>query len=254
MDWIPARIKRFIDNVGLRKSHELYEERVFSSSELIGMNPLRHFQVNRRKILLVDTRDKRLEPYRLVLQSSGTFEVTATVSWTGIQKLRPPAADIVLLYVCDGSDAARMIRLLKDTLPSAELVVVAGSLDASRVTEILKAGANGLVSVESSLLEFMQAMMNMVNRGAAITADVARIVVRSFHAFQGSDMLGRREKEVLEHLSEGLTSSEMAQVLGISAQTVKSHVKNIYKKLGAKKRSEAIARAKTAGILPQRGK
>jgi LuxR family maltose regulon positive regulatory protein len=61
--------------------------------------------------------------------------------------------------------------------------------------------------------------------------------------------LSDRELEVLSLLSSSLSSTEMASELSISVNTLRSHLKNIYTKLDAHSRYEAIARAKTAGLL-----
>jgi len=62
--------------------------------------------------------------------------------------------------------------------------------------------------------------------------------------------LSDREIEVLELLAEGLSNPEIAKQLFISLSTVKSHTRNIYGKLGVHKRKEAVAQARTVGILP----
>ena len=62
--------------------------------------------------------------------------------------------------------------------------------------------------------------------------------------------LSERELEVLALLASGRTNSEIAGALFVSTGTVKSHVNNIYRKLGARNRAEAIARARALGVVP----
>ena len=62
--------------------------------------------------------------------------------------------------------------------------------------------------------------------------------------------LSRRELEVLSLIAEGLSNQEIARRLVISLRTVKWHASNIYGKLGVKNRTQAVARARTLGILP----
>lgn len=64
------------------------------------------------------------------------------------------------------------------------------------------------------------------------------------------DPLSEREREVLAVLASGRTTSEAARDLFVSVGTVKSHTANIYRKLGAKNRAQAIARARELGLLP----
>ncbi len=63
------------------------------------------------------------------------------------------------------------------------------------------------------------------------------------------DPLSEREREVLEVLATGKTTSEAARDLFVSVGTIKSHTSNIYRKLGARNRAEAIARARELGLL-----
>jgi LuxR family maltose regulon positive regulatory protein len=74
-------------------------------------------------------------------------------------------------------------------------------------------------------------------------------------AFEGPgdlvEPLSVREIEVLQYISQGLTNQEIAQELILSLYTVKSHARNIYSKLGVKNRTEAVARARLLGLLPQ---
>ena len=62
--------------------------------------------------------------------------------------------------------------------------------------------------------------------------------------------LSERELEVLELIAEGLTNREIASRLFLSLNTVKAHTRNIYGKLGVRSRTQAVARARTLGILP----
>jgi DNA-binding CsgD family transcriptional regulator len=69
-------------------------------------------------------------------------------------------------------------------------------------------------------------------------------------AQQLDDPLSEREIEVLSLLASGRTNSEVARDLFVSVGTVKSHTGNIYRKLDARNRSEALARARELGMLP----
>ena len=65
----------------------------------------------------------------------------------------------------------------------------------------------------------------------------------------GGPALSARELEVLRHLGRGLSSQELGRVLGISGETVKSHIKAIFHKLGVADRAEAVVRAYELGLL-----
>ena len=66
------------------------------------------------------------------------------------------------------------------------------------------------------------------------------------------EALSEREAEVLHLVAEGLSNQEIAERLVISITTVKTHVGNIFLKLGVTSRTQAIARAEASGLLPRR--
>lgn len=68
-------------------------------------------------------------------------------------------------------------------------------------------------------------------------------------SYRLEDPLSEREREVLSLLASGKTNSEVARDLFVSVGTIKSHTGNIYRKLGAKNRAEALARARELGVL-----
>jgi LuxR family maltose regulon positive regulatory protein len=65
-----------------------------------------------------------------------------------------------------------------------------------------------------------------------------------------AEPLSARELEVLAALAAGQTTAEAASALFVAPGTIKSHTGNIYRKLGARNRTEAIARARGLGLLP----
>ena len=67
---------------------------------------------------------------------------------------------------------------------------------------------------------------------------------------QLTELLSEREVEVLQLMAQGLTNPEIGQHMIVSAQTVKVHTRNIYGKLGVNGRREAVAKARTLGLLP----
>jgi len=77
-------------------------------------------------------------------------------------------------------------------------------------------------------------------------------VITSEPASERHGLLSNREQEILRLISDGLTNQEIASLLVISITTVKTHVGNIFNKLGVTSRTQAIARAESTGLLPRR--
>ena len=83
----------------------------------------------------------------------------------------------------------------------------------------------------------------MVDGGAPMSINIAKIVIRSFHKNQNSP-LTKRETEILEQVANGKSRSKIAKQMFIDLETVKSHIKNIYVKLNVHSREDAIKEAK----------
>lgn len=84
----------------------------------------------------------------------------------------------------------------------------------------------------------------------------ARVIAARPAPFDGNPQaqaalgISPREREVLDHLAAGRSNKEIARALGVSPNTVKTHVARLYEKLGVGRRTEAIARARELGLLP----
>jgi DNA-binding NarL/FixJ family response regulator len=112
--------------------------------------------------------------------------------------------------------------------------------DSNYVFESLKNGAVGYISKSSNYVELLNALDEINKGGAPMSAKIARMVVNDFHINEDSP-LGKRESVVLQLISEGKTYTQIAEELLISKETVKTHTKNIYKKLHTNKKSDAIS-------------
>ena len=110
------------------------------------------------------------------------------------------------------------------------------------VYEALAAGATGYLLKESDTERILDAIREVRRGGAPMSHAIARRVVESFHRVQESP-LSERETEVLTHLCQGRSYSDIARALFISTETVHFHIKNIYRKLQVHSKSAAVARA-----------
>ena len=89
-------------------------------------------------------------------------------------------------------------------------------------------------------------MERVASGGTAFKSDV----------FDGETLgvaLSGRELSVLRHLGRGLNNEELGKALGVSRETVKSHLKSVFHKLGVSNRAEAVARSYELGLLSPRG-
>lgn len=132
---------------------------------------------------------------------------------------------------------------LKDKLPSLAVLILTVYEDEAKIFEALKAGASGYILKRSDPREIVQAIDEVLAGGAPMTSSIARKVVDSFRqprvAGASGAALSRRETEVLQALSKGLSNKEIAEHLCINVETVRWHLKQIYDKLHVHGRTEA---------------
>jgi DNA-binding NarL/FixJ family response regulator len=161
-------------------------------------------------------------------------------------------ADVVLMDVHmpegSGIDA---VRALKRISTMRILMLTISSADESLLGAI-SAGADGYLLKSAEPEELCDAIRRVAAGGSYLSQDVARAVMRAAAqspANHANQVLSDRELEILACLARGSTNREMASKLIISPNTVKTHVHNILKKLGASNRAEAVARAASQGLI-----
>lgn len=116
--------------------------------------------------------------------------------------------------------------------------------DDKHIFDAIKAGAVGYILKNDSSEKIIEALNDVLNGGSPINGRVARRIIKELATIpcrQLSSMLTFRENEVLELLAKGNQLKEISTKLFISKDTVKTHVKNIYKKLHVSSRRQAIA-------------
>lgn len=190
------------------------------------------------RILLVDDHQMVREGLRAILEKDGAFSVVGEAgdgreAIRLAQKLRP---DVVVMDVAmrdmNGIEATRQIRSL---VPSARIVALSSHSDRRYVKAVLDAGASGYVLKANAYEQLVRAIDAALRRlkylSAEVTATVIEGVLREGMPGSVYQILGAREREVLQLLAEGLTSSQIAQRLHVSTSTVETHRRNIMRKL-----------------------
>jgi DNA-binding NarL/FixJ family response regulator len=117
--------------------------------------------------------------------------------------------------------------------------------DPGRIFNALAAGAIGYISKTTRPAKLLQMIGEANEGGAPMSSQVARQVVQSFQWTDPSDPISRlspRELEVLQQLSQARPYREISDKLGISVNTVRSHVRSIYEKLQTRNRTQAVAK------------
>jgi len=153
--------------------------------------------------------------------------------------------DIVIVDISlPGMNGSELIVRLRDKLPQTQFMVCSVHDDNNTIFESLKCGASGyILKYPITTDEIIRAIHDLYNGGSPMSPFIARKVIGAFQKPLINDataLLSQRENEVLELLSKGLLYKEIAVKLGVSYETVKKHLKNIYQKLHVQNKVEAL--------------
>lgn len=155
----------------------------------------------------------------------------------------PP--DIVIADISlPGMRGTELIIHLKDKMQQTQFMVCSIHDDNDTIFEALKCGASGYILKDPvTAAEIIKAIRDLYNGGSPMSPYIARKVIGSFQKPSIHDersLLSIREKEVLELLAKGLLYKEIADKLGVTHETIKKHLKNIYQKLHVQNKIEAL--------------
>ncbi|HWD18330.1 MAG TPA: response regulator transcription factor [Verrucomicrobiae bacterium] len=169
---------------------------------------------------------------------------TAKEAMSELPKARPEVA-LMDIHLPGESGIACTARL-KAKMPDLHVIILTVYKDTELIFRALKAGASGYLLKRAPTADVLRAISDVKTGGAPMTSEIARLVVQSFQgaAHEGlqEQGLSPRESEILELLSEGITNKKMAVRLGISAETVRTHLGRIYEKLHVHGRTEAVTK------------
>jgi len=158
--------------------------------------------------------------------------------------------DVILMDInLPGMSGIKGVKRVKEKLPETEIIMLTVSEDDRDVFASLCAGASGYLKKNTPPLKLLEAIREAVNGGAPMSMDIARLVVHSFQPEKIPDTgLTAREKEVLTKLCEGSSYQMIADALFVDVNTVKFHIRNIYRKLEVSSKGEAISKAIRQGL------
>jgi DNA-binding NarL/FixJ family response regulator len=164
-----------------------------------------------------------------------------------VERLRP---DVVMLdHRLPGMSGTEACALLMRRYPALRVVILTSYPHEGAMLSAFSAGASGFVLKESEPSTLRDAVRS-VAAGESFTDPKVSVKAGAMTSrrAKGPFGLSMQEMRVLEHLPRGLTNREIGAQLGISEETVKTHLRNVLRKLGAKDRAEAASIAIRKGL------
>lgn len=203
------------------------------------------------KIIIYDDDEILRHSISYLLSLEDDFLVLATKSnplnvLADIKEYNP---DVILMDIempaMNGVEAVKTIRSKHANLPVLMLTVFE---DNENIYNALCAGASGYLLKKTDPETLANGIIDVLNGGAPMTGSIAKKVLHIFahkpqHKDAANELLTKREVELLGYLVKGMSYKMIAADMYISVETVRSHIKSIYKKLEVKNAASAVAMA-----------
>lgn len=215
-----------------------------------------------RDILLVEDDPRFAEVVREMLELEGFSVRTAQSRTEALSLLTGGKPDVLLLDLglpdCRGSDLVHEVVAM-----AVPVLVLTGARAPSAVLDAIRAGASGFLLKEDAARKLVAAIDDVLGGHAPLSPDAVRALIDEVRAtpdprvdLRGADgrlpperSLTAREVAVVEQLALGYTYEQVGTALGVSCNTVRTHVRTIYEKLGASSRTEAVLSALQFGLI-----
>lgn len=208
------------------------------------------------KILIVDDHRIIRDGLRKLLETDGRYKVVGeaadgSTAVTAAKRLLP---DVVLMDismpVLNGIEATR--RILSE-MEDVKIIILSMHSDKRFIEDVFKIGAHGYLLKECAFDELISAVEVVARNQYYLSSNITNIVMKDFinnlkESKSPFSQLSSREIEVIQHISEGKTTAQIAELLNLSIKTVESHRRNIMTKLELNNMAELIKYAIREGL------
>lgn len=212
------------------------------------------------RILIVDDHNLIRNGIKMVLQRQDGFEVVGEASdgLDGVKRAKQLKPDIVLLDLhMPGTSGLEALKLLVESVPDTQVVMLTVSEDVKDLMEVLREGARGYL-LKNIDTEFLLDAIRQAARGQSVMSpQIAGKLADSMRTSHDGDAveatinpgkLSPREREIIVMLARGASNKEIAMELDVSESTIKIHVQGILRKLNLTKRVQAAVYATKHGL------
>ncbi|MGW3111407.1 response regulator [Streptomyces sp. NPDC001091] len=215
------------------------------------------------RVLLADDQNLVRASFAMLVSSAGDMEVVgeAGTGREAVALARSARADLVVMDIrmpdLDGIEATRLIAADEDLAGVKVLVLTTYETD-EHIVEALRAGASGFLVKDIRPAELLDAIRTVAAGESLLSpGPTSRLIARFLRTpntattsvVGGPSGLSERERQVLALVARGLNNPEIAEALGLSPLTAKTHVSRMMGKLGARDRAQLVIVAYESGLV-----
>jgi DNA-binding NarL/FixJ family response regulator len=203
------------------------------------------------RVLIVDDHPVVSEGFSHMFEYVDGIDVvgTAATGREAMERIDMLMPDVVLLdFHLPDDDGATVAARVRTRHPDVHVVIFTGGANPAEVRQASAAGVDGVLLKNMPVGELVRAIRDVAEGREVLDRDLVGALCEPDQD-TGAVPLSERELEVLRTLAEGMTNKDVAAALFISRATVKSHIENILRKLGASDRAAAVAEGFRRGLL-----
>jgi two-component system invasion response regulator UvrY len=196
-------------------------------------------------ILIVEDFQLVREVWSMLFGKDPRFQVLAICESAeeGFQKTRELNPDVVITDInLKGMDGFELTKAITEVMPHIKVLAVSMHVQVCYVQKIIRLGAAGYVTKNSPIEEMFAAVVSIYNNQRFICEEIRQLLAAQVTGddTQVAKLLSLREMEVIDHLKQGHSSTEIGKILNLSKKTVEVHRYNIMKKLNVKNTAALI--------------
>jgi len=207
------------------------------------------------RVVVVDDHEIVRQGIATILGKDAGFQLVgeAADGQEAVRLVRETRPDVALVDVrLPGISGVELCYHILEESPDTQVLILTSYLDSNVVRECIRAGAKGFVLKDVGSNDLLQNIRELTQGGSPMDTRATRMLIHWMQNGSETEMQDRltlREIEILRLIAEGLTNREVGEQLCLSENTVKTYLQELYQKLDAHSRIEAVMQATRWGIL-----
>ncbi|WPU96324.1 response regulator transcription factor [Mucilaginibacter sabulilitoris] len=185
-------------------------------------------------VIIIEDHSIVIEGLCSILQDLDNIQVAGTFlnGENALEYLQSARPDVVFLDISlPEMSGIEVCRAIKQIDSSIKIIALSNHTEKSVITEMMQSGANGYLLKNTSKQDLVSAIFQVLDGQCTINGEVQKILFSPGTSSTNAPRLTKREKEILELVSDGITTNVIAERLFISPQTVETHRRNLMQKL-----------------------